>query len=570
MSSSEATIAPVMSARQHAETFSGRRRTIALVVVALAFVMDLLDSTIVNIAIPSIQANLGATYTTIQWLVAGYSLAFALLLITGGRMGDVFGYKKLFMIGVTGFTLASLLSGLAWTPGVLIAARLLQGSMAALMVPQVMSLMQVMYKPEERGAVNGLFGALGGLAASLGPIVGGILIKANLFSLDWRPIFLINVPVGIIGLIAGARFLPEGKSAHPLKLDLVGTGLIVVALSLLIYPLIQGRELGWPHWTFYMMAATLPIFAIFAYWQLRKDKLDGSPLVLPALFAKRSFSVGMVVNIIFEAVMLGYFLTFTLMLQAGLGFSVIRAAIVAIPTAIGISVSIAVLAQKLIAKLGRYTMTIGALVMAAGLILTSYVIHHQGLSLSGWALAPCLLVVGAGMGTVMMPIFAVTLNDVDQNHAGSASGTLNAVQQVGGAIGIAIIGVIFFGQLINHVTPSINQAAPKLRASLTADGIPADYQNKIISGLSQCFSDRVHEKDSSVTPQSCKQGTQIQGPAGQNVDNAITQAAKTANATNFDFAFRAGIIYECSLLLLIALLSFLLPRKIRPEAFQEA
>ncbi len=185
------------AAAHHASKFSPKQKKIALLIVAFAFVMDLLDSTIVNIAIPSIQANLGASYATIQWLVAGYSLTFALLLITGGRMGDVFGYKKVFMFGVGGFTVASLLTGIAPTAGFLVAARLLQGSMAALMVPQVMSLMQVMYEPKQRAGVMGMFGMLGGLAASLGPIVGGLLIKANLFGWDWRPIFLINLPVGI-------------------------------------------------------------------------------------------------------------------------------------------------------------------------------------------------------------------------------------------------------------------------------------------------------------------------------------------------------------------------------------
>ncbi|HTJ73268.1 MAG TPA: MFS transporter, partial [Verrucomicrobiae bacterium] len=205
---------PEHSAQHHASKFTSKQRTIALVIVALAFVMDLLDNTIVNIAIPSIQSNLGASYAAIQWLIAGYSLSFAVLLITGGRMGDVFGYKKLFLTGVAGFTLASLLSGMAWNTEVLVAARLVQGGMAALMVPQVMSLMQVMFKPHERGGVMGLFGALAGVAASLGPVIGGLLIHANIAGLDWRPIFLINIPVGLFALIAGAKYLPNGKSPH--------------------------------------------------------------------------------------------------------------------------------------------------------------------------------------------------------------------------------------------------------------------------------------------------------------------------------------------------------------------
>lgn len=567
---STSTTGAPMSARQHAETFSGRRRTIALVVVALAFVMDLLDSTIVNIAIPSIQSNLGASYTMIQWLVAGYSLAFALLLITGGRMGDVFGYKKLFMVGVAGFTLASLLSGVAWTPHVLIGARLVQGAMAALMVPQVMSLMQVMYKPEERGAVNGMFGALAGIAASLGPIVGGLLIQANVFGLDWRPIFLINVPIGIFGLFAAAKYLPEGKSAHPLKLDLVGTGLIIAALSLLVFPLIEGRELNWPTWTFAMMAASLPVFGVFAWWQLRKDKIDGSPLVLPALFRRRSFSLGVVVNILFEAVMLGFFLTFTLLLQAGLNYSVLHAALTGIATAVGISVTVAVLGMKVIAKLGRYALTLGAAVTAIGLTLVSYIANANGLALSGWYLAPALIITGVGMGLVMMPIFAVALNDVDHNHAGSASGTLNAVQQIGGAIGIAAIGVIFFGQLTSHAPVSLDKVEPQIKQELTAQHVPAVAQDQIIAGVRDCYIDRVNQKDTSQTPESCKQAESSSTPGTAAISKIIEHQAKVANAENFNNAFHIGTFYEMTLLAVIAILSFFLPRHIRPEAMQEA
>jgi EmrB/QacA subfamily drug resistance transporter len=563
--------AQVLSAQEHAAGFSGRRRTIALTVVALAFVMDLLDTTIVNIGIPSIQANLGASYSTIQWLVAGYSLAFALLLITGGRMGDVFGYKKLFMIGMIGFTLASLLSGLAWSPLALIGARLLQGSMAALMVPQVMSLMQIMYKPSERTSVSGLFGALGGLSASLGPIVGGILIKANLFGLDWRPIFLINVPVGIFGLWAAAKYLPEGKSPHPLKLDLVGTGIVIVALSLLIYPLIQGRELGWPAWTFAMIAASVPLLALFAWQQIRKMKKDGSPLVMPALFAKPSFSVGLLVNIIFEGAMLGFFLTFTLALQAGLGFDVLKAAVTGIPIAIGIGGTIAILGQNLVMKIGRYAMTIGTIIMSTGLLAMLFTLHHSGVNANGWHFAPALLLIGVGMGLIMAPLFSIVLNDVDANHAGAASGILNAVQQVGGAIGIALIGVIFFGQLSHNATNSFDDVAPQLRSELAAAQLPTAAQDRIITQVRTCFDDRAHQKDVGATPDSCKQdqtNSEASTPAEKAIGDAINSNAKTANAKNFENAFKAGVIYELGLLAAVFTLSFFLPRHIRPEAMQ--
>ncbi|MCW3005361.1 MAG: efpA 6, partial [Conexibacter sp.] len=448
----------VLSAREHSDNLTNKHRKIAMFVVALAFIMDLLDSTIVNIAIPSIQSNLHASYTTIQWLIAGYALSFALLLITGGRMGDVYGYRKIFMIGVAGFTFASLVSGLAWIPGVLIGARLLQGAMAALMVPQVMSMMQVMFPPEERGMINGMFGAMAGVAASMGPVVGGLLIKANNCGLDWRPIFLINVPVGLFAYFAAQKYLPNGKSAHPLKLDLVGTGIVIVALSLVIFPLIQGRELGWPLWIFIMMAASLPVFVIFAWWQKKKDKIDGSPLVLPALFSKRSFTLGLLSNVVFQGAMIGFFLLSTLMLQIGLGYSVIKAALTGIPTAIGIATTFALLANTVIPKLGRYAMTLGTVIMSTGIVLTSWVISGHGLNTSPWMLAPCLLIVGIGMGLTMAPIFAVVLNDIDHNHAGSASGVLNAVQQVGAAVGVAAIGVVFFGALTNYSSDAVAKA----------------------------------------------------------------------------------------------------------------
>ena len=373
--------AKTLSAQEHAASFSAKARTVALVIVAMAFIMDLLDNTIVNIAIPSIQSNLGASYATIQWLIAGYALTFATLLITGGRMGDVFGYKKVFMIGVSGFTLASLLCGVSWDSHMLIAARLLQGSFAALMVPQVMSLMQVMYKPHERGQIMGIFGALAGVAATLGPVVGGILIHFNIAGLDWRPIFLINIPVGLFALVTGFKYLPNGKSPHPLKLDLFGTLLIIVAMFLLVFPLIQGRELGWPAWSFELLIAALPVLLLFAWWQVKKQARDGSPLVVPSLAHTKTFVIGLVINLTFEGAMLSFFLPFTLILQVGLGFSVIKAALTGIPTAIGISVTMAAFSQKIMPKLGRYTMVLGTMLMAGGLWLLYALLNHYNLSM---------------------------------------------------------------------------------------------------------------------------------------------------------------------------------------------
>lgn len=558
----------ITSAQENAAAFSNKRRTIALVIVALAFVMDLLDSTIVNIAIPSIRSNLLASYSAIQWIVAGYSLAFALLLVTGGRMGDVFGYKKLFMIGISGFTIASLLSGVSQNSGMLITARVLQGSMAALMVPQVMSLMQVMYKPSERGGINGLFGGLGGLAATLGPIVGGLLIKANLFNLDWRPIFLINVPIGLFGLGAAIKYLPNGKSSHPLKLDFTGTIIVMVALLLLIFPLIQGRELNWPDWSFIMMAASIPLFGLFVWWQQHKAATGRSPLILPALFRNLSFGVGLSINMIFEMAMIGFFLTFGLLLQIGLGFSPIHAALTGIPLAIGIGFTMAALGKTVMPKLGRYSLSLGTAVMGTGMCITEIVIHHYGLDLHSWQLIPGLFTMGIGMGFVFGALFAAVLNGVDPRHAGSASGTLNAVQQVGGVIGVAVIGVIFFGQLSHAAPTSFNSVEPSLKSSLVAEHVSSSSQTAIINQVKACFVDRSREKDSSIIPPSCKMVTSNTS-SSKAISQAINQGITKANSHNFTNAFRWSVIFALGLLAFTFGVTFLLPSRFKTEAYAE-
>jgi len=237
---------PALSAIDQAAALTPKRRQMALVVVAGAFMMDLIDLTIVNVALPSIQRDLSADTAQMQWMVAGYAVAFAILLITGGRLGDTHGYRRLFMIGMAGFTLTSLLCGLSVSGPMLVAARLAQGATAALMLPQVMSLIQVMYPPAERIVALSVFGVLGGVAAVLGPVIGGLLIEADLFGLGWRPIFLINGPLGLIGLYAAWRLLPPGRSPHGGGVDLTGTALVAATLLALMLPLLQGGRMHRP------------------------------------------------------------------------------------------------------------------------------------------------------------------------------------------------------------------------------------------------------------------------------------------------------------------------------------
>jgi EmrB/QacA subfamily drug resistance transporter len=427
---------------------SAKRRRLVTSVLMIAAIMDLLDSTVVNVAIPSIQTHLHASSSTIQWIIAGYSLSFALLLITAGRLGDIFGYKRMLLIGVASFTTLSLLSGLAPTAHWLVVTRLFQGLAAALMTPQTSSFMQVLYKPEERTKILGLFGAIGGTAAALGPIIGGFIIAGNWFNLSWRPIFLINVPVGIAALIFCGALLPEAKSGHKLKIDVPGTLLVTSALGLLTYPLIEGRELGWPGWIYLMLAASLPMFAGFIWYELRRERRGLSTLVVPGLFKIRSFASGWFINLAAEIAGAGVLLITTLTLQLGYGFSALRASLTTLPMIFGLIITMTTLLNPLIKKLGKYIFIVGSLGTSFGFAIAGWTFWHYGASLAAWQLAPGLLIAGMSLGLVVGPVFAITLQDVDTAHAGSASGLVEVTEQLGGAIGVALVGTIFFNRLL--------------------------------------------------------------------------------------------------------------------------
>ncbi len=420
------------------------RRWLALIVLLFAGFMDLLDVSIVNIAIPSIQRDLAAPYSTIQWIIAGYSLAFALTLITGGRLGDIFGRKRVFMIGVTGFTLASLMCGLSANPEVLVAARVVQGAMAAIMTPQVLSIIQVTFPRRERAKAFGMYGAVAGLAAVAGPLLGGFLIEGNLFGLDWRPIFLINIPVGILALIISGAVVRESRSPQAIKLDLVGMLLVTGGLLLLVDPLVQGRDLDWPAWIFISMAASIPVLALFVFYERHKTRLDGSPLVALSLFRERSFVVGLLTAIIFFAGMSSFFMVYTLYVQIGLGWSAIHAALTGLPASIG-AIVFSGASIALAPKIGRKVIIAGVLLMAAGMVLMIFTIQLAGTDITSWHLIPSMLIGGTGMGLVIAPIADIVLAGVPLENAGSASGVVSTINQLGGAIGVAVIGVIFFG-----------------------------------------------------------------------------------------------------------------------------
>ena len=447
------------------------RRWLTLIILLLAAFMNLLDVSIVNIAIPSIQRDLNASYADVQWALAGYTLAYALVLITGGRLGDTFGRKRLFLIGVTGFTIMSALCGAAQSPGMLIACRVVQGAMGAIMVPQVLAVIQVIFPPKERIKALAGFGVTAGLGTVSGPLLGGLLIQHNLLGLGWRPIFLINVPVGIIAVVASAVLVRESRAPRPPKLDPVGVGLISAALLLLLYPLVEGRQLGWPTWTFVSMAAAVPVFAAFIGYERVKERRDGSPLVPMSLFRERGFSAGMAIAVAFFLGIASFGLVLTLFLQLGLGFTPLHAGLTFLPFSLGVLVSSGA-AARLAPRFGRGVTMAGALIIAGGMAGLIGIAHHYGPAVTTWELAPGLVAAGLGLGAVIAPLADIVLDRVPKQDAGSASGVFNTGLQLGNSIGIALIGVIFFGLLGSQAGPAATAVAPQLRTGLVAAGRP--------------------------------------------------------------------------------------------------
>jgi EmrB/QacA subfamily drug resistance transporter len=533
------------------------RRWLTLAVLLLAAFMNLLDVSIVNIAIPAIQRNLHASYADVQWALAGYTLAYAIVLITGSRLGDTFGRKRLFLIGVTGFTLMSALCGAAQTPGMLIACRVAQGVMGAVMMPQVLSVIQVIFPAAERIKALAAFGVTAGLGTVSGPLLGGLLTQHDLFGLDWRPIFLINVPVGILAVASSALLMRESRAPRPPRLDPGGVALITAALLLLLYPLVQGRQLGWPAWTFASMAAAVPMFAAFIGYERVKDRRDSSPLVRLSLFRKRAFAVGIAIAVTFFLGVTSFALILTLFLQIGLGFEPMHAGLTFLPFSAGVLVASGA-AARLAPKFGRGVTMTGALIMTAGMAGLIAIVHHYGGAVTTMDMVPALVVAGLGMGTVIAPLADILLDGVQHQDAGSASGIFNTSLQLGASIGVAIIGVIFFGLLGSQSAPAAAAVAPQLRSGLAAAGLPARASTAIESQFGACLHARLVASDPTVTPAACRLPGHQTLPAG--AGEVVAGAGAAAVRHDFAAALERTLWFQVAVFMASFLLMLILPR----------
>jgi EmrB/QacA subfamily drug resistance transporter len=421
------------------------RRWLGLSVVLAATLMNLLDSTVVGVAAPAIRADLGGSLASLQWMAAGYTLALAVALLTGGRLGDMFGRRPMLLAGAAGFMVASLACAVAWSPTALIVARVAQGLFGAVMIPQSFGLIRDLFGAKDMGKAFALFGPAIGLATILGPVVAGFLVDADLFGTGWRAIFLINVPIGIYALVVGAKALPAPTvTARAGGLDLAGMLLGGIGMFLLVYPLVQGREQGWPTWSLVMAAGSVPALAVFVVHQLRRTQAGRTPLVQLSVFAKRSYSSGALFVIVFFGAIVGFSLAVGLFLQLGLGYSPLGASVATMTWAIGAFVGSGI-SGALMNRLGRRILHLGLSLMTVGFAGIYLVLTRYGAELNGWHLAVPLLVFGIGMGMIFVPLFDIIVGDIEDHEIGSASAALESIQQLGASLGVAVLGTIFFG-----------------------------------------------------------------------------------------------------------------------------
>jgi EmrB/QacA subfamily drug resistance transporter len=415
------------------------------IVLAGAF-MALLDTTIVNVALPSIRSGLHASAASLEWIVAGYALAYGLALVPAGRAGDRFGHKPMFLAGLTLFTLASVACGLAQQPGEIVAARIVQGFGAGLFYPAISATIQLSFTGAARSKAFGVLGATIGVSTALGPLLGGLIIAGAGAQDGWRWVFLVNLFIGAVTVPLAAWLLPRSPARARRGFDPAGLGLLTAGLLLLLIPLVEGQQLGWPAWCWACLGGCVPVFALLGAWEVREERRGGDPLLKPGLIGQMSFSAGAVFAVVYFAGFASVFFTLSILWQEGLGHSALITGLVIAPFSLG-SLIAAANSDKLSARLGRMVLVTGCVLVMAGLGLATLVVHLTAPAVSGWYLLAPLLLAGLGNGMTIAPNQDFVLATVPRPEAGTASGILGTAQRVGTALGIAVIGTVLFGTL---------------------------------------------------------------------------------------------------------------------------
>ncbi len=444
------------------------QRWLALAVLLAAGFMNWMDVTIVNVALPSMQTNMGATSSQIEWVVAGYVLAFAVFLLPFGRLGDIVGRRRIFLFGVAAFTAVSAICGLAPNVEMLVVARVLQGVAGAALMPQVLAIVQDLFQPNERAKAFAFFGMSAGVASVTGPLIGGFLIDLNIAGLDWRPIFLINIPIGLAVIFLGLRTIPKLPGNARLTVDWGGMAIVSLAVFCLVFPLVEGRTFEWPTWIFIMMAASVPVFIGFVVFENFRSKNNASQLLPMTLIANRNYMVGTFVVMAFFSGLPGLFMILALFLQSGFGLSPFESGLATSPFPLGILVASAAI-SRFGARFMRQRLVLGMLVLIGAMFLIRQTILGVSGQLHAMDFFLPLFLSGLGAGVVISVIFQSVLANVPAQDSGSGSGGLQAFQQMGAAIGIAIVGQIFFSTLLADGFPTPDAFKDAAAAAIVYD-----------------------------------------------------------------------------------------------------
>lgn len=437
--------APLARTRETVSEGDGRGSRLMLPALLLPVFMAVSNVFIVNVATPSIQKGLGASFADIQFILTGYTLTFAVLLIIGARLGDRFGRRRMLFIGVAIFTIASLLCGLSGQVALLIASRVVQGVGAALFMPQVLSLIQANYAPERRGAVFGMYGATQGIAATAGQIIGGLLLRMDLWSLDWRAVFLISVLLGAL-ILALIPFIPESGSPGRVGLDWIGALLAAMGLLMLVYPLVQGQRAGWPAGLVVSLLLSAPVLMLFAWYERRLLRRERVPFMNVELFKHKVFTLGILIVLLLMSTQGAFFLVSAYMLQLGLHFSALQAGLVIGSMGMGYFLA-SLFSSRVAAKLGAHVLTVGAVLTTAGYLLLGWAVTTTGASTEIGAWLPALAALGVGQGFVAAPLTNIVLAKIRTTDIGSASGVMTTSIQIASTIGIALIGIVWLSAL---------------------------------------------------------------------------------------------------------------------------
>jgi EmrB/QacA subfamily drug resistance transporter len=461
--------------------------------------MIVLDFFIVNVALPSMQSRLHTGSGTVEWVIAGYGLTFSAFLITAGRLGDRIGRRKVFAIGLSVFTVASAACGLAPDAPFLVAARCAQGIGAALIGPSILAIIGVTYTGSDRVRAISVYGTVMGLAAVSGQLIGGALIQINPAGLGWRAVFLINLPVAVAALALTPRLVPESKAASAGRLDLTGTVLATLGLTAVVLPLVEGRQYGWPAWTFACLMAAPFLLAAFVWSQRRQTRKGGSPLLDMGLFKERAFATGLLTQLGLWCGQASFFLVLALYLQQGCGLDALDAGLVFTILAASYLVA-SVRAPALTMRFGRSVIGVGALTLAGGHGLLLIAVEAFGTTGSLAALVPGLLLVGAGMGLCITPLTTVILSTSRPERAGSVSGALSTVQQVGNALGVAITGVIFFNGLNHGYAQAFSWSLVELAGLLAGVAVVSRLLPRVVAGSASAADPESQAGDGPTAP----------------------------------------------------------------------